>query len=957
MKNDYIKIRGARVNNLKNIDVDIPRNKLVVITGLSGSGKSSLAFDTIYAEGQRRYVESLSAYARQFLGVMDKPDVDKIEGLSPAISIDQRSVSHNPRSTVGTNTEIYDYLRILFAKKGIPCCPICGGKVVKQSVRQIVKEILKIPQPSKIVILSPMIKNRKGEFTGLLEKIEKMGYLRVRIDGIIYPIEEISEIKINKNEKHNIEIVIDSLIVDEEIKKERVVDSVETALKIGEGFLIVFVSNKLQKIEKDFNFNRFFVCPICNFNFPEISPRLFSFNSHYGACPECAGLGNKQEIDPNLIIPNKNLTLAEGAIKLLVFMSHGIGKQNWHWRFILELAEKYGISLNTPIIKLDSKKINLLLYGEKESGIDGIIGQLEKKYREADSDFIRSEIEKYMIVKECPLCRGKRLCREALAVKFNDMGIDKISEMTVSEAVVFFEDISGDKDKTGRLSEFSKNEQNIIRPIVKEILSRLGFLSNVGLDYVALNRPMSTLSGGESQRIRLATQIGSGLSGVVYVLDEPSIGLHQKDQEKLIRTLKGLRDAGNTVIVVEHDEQAIREADWIIDIGPGAGQKGGRVVFSGTPKDILKDDNLTGEYLSGKKVVGMDNLRKFFTSVRKNIKIDSNYLEIIGAAEHNLKNIDVKIPIGKLVCVSGVSGSGKSTLVNDILANSLLKKFYQAKTNVGAHKMLKGVENIDKIVVVDQSPIGRTPRSNSATYTGMFTLIRNLFVQTREAKLRGYEAGKFSFNVKGGRCEECEGQGMKKIEMYFLPDVYVECEECRGARFCKNILEIEYRGKNIAEILNMSIDEAIGFFNNIAAVKNKLKTISEVGLGYIKLGQPAPTLSGGEAQRIKLATELSRRETGKTLYILDEPTTGLHFDDIKKLLGVLKKLVEKKNTVLVIEHNLDVLVNADWIIDLGPGGGDSGGRIIAEGTARDVADIKESFTGQYLKEKILNTKY
>ncbi|OWK27110.1 MAG: excinuclease ABC subunit A [Parcubacteria group bacterium GW2011_GWA2_38_13b] len=946
MESNYIKIRGARVHNLKNINVDIPRNKLVVITGLSGSGKSSLAFDTIYAEGQRKYVESLSAYARQFLGVMDKPDVDKIEGLSPAISIDQRSVSHNPRSTVGTSTEIYDYLRLLFAKVGIPYCPICGKNVTKQSAKQIVQAVLKIPRPSKVIILSPVIKNRKGEFAGLLEKIGKMGYLRVRIDGIIYSIGEVSEITIDKNEKHNIEIVIDSLIIDEEIEKARIIDSVETALKIGEGFLIVSISNKLKKIEKDFNFNQFFVCPMCNFHFSEISSRLFSFNSPYGACPECTGLGNKQEIDPDLMIPNKNLTLAEGAIKPLAFMSHGIGKQNWYWRFISEFAVKYGISLNAPIKKIDQKKLNLLFYGEKENGADGVISQLEKKYREADSDFTRSEIEKYMIVKECPLCRGKRLCREALAVKFNNTEIDKISEMTVSEAVAFFEDI------TERLSEFSKSEQSIISPIAKEILSRLGFLLNIGLDYVTLSRSMSTLSGGESQRIRLATQIGSGLSGVVYVLDEPSIGLHQKDQGKLINTIKKLRDAGNTVIVVEHDEQTIREADWVIDIGPGAGQKGGRVVFAGTPKELLRDNNLTGEYLSGKKTVGINDSRKFFSFAGKNIKTNGDYLEIIGAAEHNLKNIDVKIPIGKLVCISGVSGSGKSTLINDILANALLKKFYQAKTNVGAHKALRGVENIDKIVVVDQSPIGRTPRSNPATYTGMFTFIRNLFVQTREAKLSGYKAGKFSFNVRGGRCEECEGQGMKKIEMYFLPDVYVECEECSGTRFSKSVLEIEYRGKNIAEILSMSIDEAGEFFNNIFAVKNKLKIISEVGLGYVKLGQPAPTLSGGEAQRIKLATELSRRETGKTLYVLDEPTTGLHFDDIKKLLGVLKKLVEKKNTVLIIEHNLDVLVNADWIIDLGPEGGDKGGRIIAEGTVRDVAGIKESFTGQYLKEKL-----
>lgn len=952
MKNDYIKIRGARVHNLKNIDVDIPRNKLVVITGLSGSGKSSLAFDTIYAEGQRRYVESLSAYARQFLGVMDKPDVDKIEGLSPAISIDQRSVSHNPRSTVGTNTEIYDYLRLLFAKTGIPYCPICGKKVTKQSAQQIVKEILKIPQPSKVIILSPVIKNRKGEFTGLLEKIEKMGYLRVRIDGIIYSIEEMGEIKIDKNEKHNIEIVIDRLIIDGEIEKSRIVDSVETALKVGEGFLIVSVSNKLKKIEKDFNFNQFFVCAACSFNFSEINPRLFSFNSPYGACPECTGLGNKQEIDPDLIIPNKNLTLAEGAIKPLAFMSHGVGKQNWYGRFILEFAAKYSISLNTPIQKLEWKKLDLILYGEKENGIDGVVGQLEKKYREADSDFTRSEIEKYMIVKECPLCRGKRLRHEALAVKFNGTEIDKISEMTISEAVAFFENILRNRDKTG-------GKQDIVRPIAKEILSRLGFLINVGLDYVTLGRSMSTLSGGESQRIHLATQIGSGLSGVVYVLDEPSIGLHQKDQGKLIGTLKELRDAGNTVIVVEHDEQTIKEADWIIDIGPGAGQKGGRVVFAGTFKELLKTNNLTGEYLSGKKKIIIRDSRKFFPSSGKNIKTNGDYLEIIGATEHNLKNINVKIPIGKLVCVSGVSGSGKSTLINDILANALLKKFYQAlpagrqaKVNIGAHKALKGAENIDKVVVVDQSPIGRTPRSNPATYTGIFTLIRNLFVQTREARFRGYKAGKFSFNVKGGRCEECEGQGMKKIEMYFLPDVYVECEECRGTRFSKTVLEVEYRGKNIAEILDMSIDEAAEFFNNIAAVKNKLKIISEVGLGYIKLGQPAPTLSGGEAQRIKLATELSRRETGRTLYIFDEPTTGLHFDDVKKLLGVLNKLVEKKNTVLVIEHNLDVLVNADWIIDLGPGGGDRGGRIVAEGTARDLAGIKESFTGQYLKEKL-----
>jgi excinuclease ABC subunit A len=939
MQNEYIKIRGAKVHNLKNINLDIPRNKLVVITGLSGSGKSSLAFDTIYAEGQRRYVESLSSYARQFLGVMDKPDVEKIDGLSPAISIDQRSVSRNPRSTVGTTTEIYDYLRLLFAKVGIPHCPKCDKRVSRQSVSRIVDEILEIEQPAKVIILSPMIKGRKGEFKGLFEKIEKLGYLRVRVDGVVYPIEEVMELNLDKNKKHFIEVVVDRIIVDEEIERSRIVDSVETALKLGEGFIIAHISNKLKKIDKDTHFNEFFACSNCGIQLPEVSPRLFSFNSPHGACSVCTGLGNKQEIDPGLIIPNKNLTLAEGAIKPLSSMAHRAGRQNWYWRSILNLSEKNKIPLNVPVNKLSEEKLNIILYGDNKNNLDGVISQLEKKYRETDSDFARIEIEKYMITKRCPACLGKRLRSESLSVKFAGITIDKIVEMPAVDATRFFKDLFNDYN-------FSKSEKNIAEPVIKEILSRFKFLTDVGLEYITLERSMNTLSGGESQRIRLATQIGSGLSGIIYILDEPSIGLHQKDQEKLIKTLKELSDMGNTVIVVEHDEQTIMEADWIIDIGPGAGMNGGLVAFEGISKDLLKAKTLTGEYISGKKIIKINNLKKKNDGER--------YLEVIGAKEHNLKNINIKIPLGKFVCVSGVSGSGKSTLINDILANALLREFYKAKVVVGEHKELKGLENIDKVVVVDQSPIGRTPRSNPATYTGIFTGIRDLFAKTKESRLHDYQAGKFSFNVKGGRCEECEGQGLKKIEMYFLPDVYVECEECHGTRFNRSVLEIEYRGKNIAEILDMSVDDAMKFFKNTPALYGKLKVISEVGLGYMRLGQPAPTLSGGEAQRVKLATELSKRETGRTLYILDEPTTGLHFDDINKLLGILYKLVEKNNTVLVIEHNLDVLVNADWIIDLGPEGGEKGGNVIAEGAPIDVSKVKKSSTGQYLSKKIKN---
>jgi len=964
---NVIKIRGARVHNLKNIDVDIPKNKIVVITGISGSGKSSLAFDTLYAEGQRRYVESLSSYARQFLGVMDKPDVDKIEGISPAISIDQRKASHNPRSTVGTITEIYDYLRLLFSRIGRPHCPKCGRPISRQTIDQIVEQVLSLPQGMEITILGPVIRGRKGEHRGVLEEIQRGGFVRVRVDEIIHRVEEAIELNLDKNKKHDIDVIVDRLSIDKDIDRMRLVDSLETGLKLGKGVLTVNKretkrqtkngnnsSSENEKIESnnslkldsssDIIFSENFGCEQCGISLPEIEPRLFSFNSPYGACTACQGLGKKLEVDPKLVIPNKNLSISEGAIFPWAHASHKIGRQGFYWWRLSELAEKHNFSMDNPVKDLPKGVLEMILYGS--GSFEGVIPNLERRYHETDSSYTRQEIEQYMIEKICERCLGKRLKPEVLSITVGEQSIDGIVRMSILELKIFFE--NGDKKSKLHKSLASESELKIVQPIVKEIINRLQFLIDVGLDYLTLDREAGTLSGGEEQRIRLATQIGSKLTGVLYILDEPSVGLHARDQGRLIETFKKLRDIGNTVVVVEHDPQTIKTADWVIDIGPGAGKHGGYVVFQGTPKDLAKSHTLTGDYISGRKKVEIENA-KIKTQKPKPATASQKFLIIKGAAEHNLKDITVQIPLGKFVCVTGVSGSGKSSLVADILAKALLRKFYNAKEEPGKYAEILGTENLNKVVLVDQSPIGRTPRSNPATYTGAFAFIRDLFTRTKEARIRGYSAGRFSFNVKGGRCEACEGQGVKKIEMYFLPDVYVECEECKGKRFNKETLAIEYKGKNIAQVLEMTIEEALEFFKNIPGLYSKLKTLNNVGLGYIQLGQPAPSLSGGEAQRVKLATELARKATGRTLYILDEPTTGLHFEDIKKLLGVLRELVTRGNTVVVIEHQMDLIRNADWIIDLGPEGGERGGNIIAEGTPSEVKKVKLSYTGQYLK--------
>ncbi|MCG0277450.1 MAG: excinuclease ABC subunit UvrA [Thermanaeromonas sp.] len=933
MSKEKIIVKGARAHNLKNIDVEIPRDKLVVITGLSGSGKSSLAFDTIYAEGQRRYVESLSAYARQFLGQMNKPDVDYIEGLSPAIAIDQKAASHNPRSTVGTVTEIYDYLRLLFARIGRPHCPRCGRPIVPQTVSQMVDRLLTFPEDTRMQILAPVVRGRKGEYKQLLEELRRSGYARVRVDGEVRETAE--EIKLDKNKKHTIEVIVDRVKIRPGIAR-RLADSLETALKLSEGLVLVEVVG-----QEEILFSSEFACPECGVSLPEIAPRLFSFNSPYGACPACTGLGTSMEVDPDLIIPDPNLSLREGA---LAPWSGGEG----YWHILEAVADHYGFSLDVPVRELKPEHLKIILYGSGQERIrfsyinrygerrtweapfEGVIPALERRYREAQSDWARAEIEEYMSQKPCPVCRGTRLKPEALAVTVGGKNIHEVTKLSVAEAEEFFAKLN-----------LTEKEQMIAHQILKEIRSRLKFLMDVGLDYLTLDRPAATLSGGEAQRIRLATQIGSGLVGVLYILDEPSIGLHQRDNARLIRTLKQLRDLGNTVIVVEHDEETIREADYIIDIGPGAGAGGGQVVVAGTVTDVMNcPASLTGQYLSGKKRIPVPASRR---------KPGDKWLEVLGASEHNLKDIDVRFPLGTFICVTGVSGSGKSTLVNDILYRALAQRLNGARTVPGRFRELRGLEHLDKVIAVDQSPIGRTPRSNPATYTGVMDDIRSLFAATPEARARGYKPGRFSFNVKGGRCEACSGDGIIKIEMHFLPDVYIPCEVCKGKRYNRETLEVKYKGKSIADVLDMTVDEAVEFFSVIPRLHRKLLTLQDVGLGYIKLGQPATTLSGGEAQRVKLAAELSRRSNGRTLYILDEPTTGLHMADVHRLLNVLQRLVDAGNTVVVIEHNLDVIKCADYIIDLGPEGGDRGGRVVAVGTPEEICQVPTSYTGQFLK--------
>lgn len=945
-----IKIIGAREHNLKNINIEIPRDKLVVITGLSGSGKSSLVFDTIFAEGQRRYVESLSSYARQFLGVMEKPDVDYIEGLSPAISIDQKSASRNPRSTVGTVTEIYDYLRLLFSRAGRPHCPNCGDEITRQSPSQIVEIIEKNCSTScRVLILAPLISDRKGEHKDVFLKIRKAGFVRVRLDGVVMELDEAEEKELDAKIKHSIEIVVDRLILEslesksdkssKEIADEhkRLFDSVEKALEYGGGRVII--QNVDTRAEKFYSEK--FSCSRCELSIAEISPRVFSFNSPHGACSNCQGLGNKLEIDPDLVLPNKRLTLAEGAIRP---WSRSASSNFWYINMLENVAKKYGFDINTPVGQLTKQQTEIVLYGTGEEEFnangyrkvfEGVIPNLYRRYRETESDYVKREIERYMVTKVCPSCHGGKLKPEVLGITIDGKNIVEASKMTVIEMLEWFSAVP----KKLRESELKIGDQ-----IIKEISLRLSFLKNVGLPYLTIDRNASTLAGGEAQRIRLATQIGSGLQGVLYILDEPSIGLHQRDNARLLKTLQNLRDLGNTVIVVEHDEETMRLADWLIDIGPGAGEHGGRVVAEGRPEEIaLNEKSLTGQYLANKKEIAVPKIRNFG---------NGQNLKIVGASENNLKNINVTIPLNTLTCVTGVSGSGKSTLINDILAKVLSSKFHHAKTYPGKHKAIEGMGNLDKVIDIDQSPIGRTPRSNPATYTGAFTYIRDLFASTPDARMRGYKAGRFSFNVKGGRCEACHGDGLIKIEMHFLPDVYITCEECSGKRYNSEVLEIHYKGKNINDVLLMTVEEATEFFKAIPAIHSKFKVLNDVGLGYVKLGQSATTLSGGEAQRIKLATELARKSTGQTLYILDEPTTGLHFEDIKRLLSVLFALVEKGNTVLVIEHNLDVIKSADHIIDLGPEGGDGGGKVIATGTPEEVSKVKESYTGQYLKKEL-----
>ncbi|MGI8422506.1 MAG: excinuclease ABC subunit UvrA [Chloroflexota bacterium] len=941
MPPDRIVVHGAREHNLKNVDVEIPRDKLVVITGLSGSGKSTLAFDTIFAEGQRRYVESLSAYARQFLGQMEKPDVDYIDGLSPAISIDQKGVTRNPRSTVGTVTEIYDYLRLLFARVGHPHCPICGRPVAAQTVSQMVDSITAMPDGTRFMVLAPVVRGRKGEYKHVFEDARKAGYLRARVDGRVYPLEEVPDL--NKNKTHTIELVVDRLVNGPELGN-RLADSLETALKLSGDVVLVNVVDK----DGDIVFSERLSCPIHNVSIEQIEPRSFSFNSPHGACTDCTGLGTTLDIDPELVIPNRHLSIEEGAI-----VPWPITRDGYYFGILESVASAFGFSTNQAIESLTDEQLNLLLYGsrgeripvkfqgtrrgrrrsfEYKTAFEGVVSNLQRRYQETESANQKEEIERYMLNKPCPTCKGARLKPASLAVTVADHNIAQVTTLSVSKGVLFFNRLEG---------LLTEREAIIARQILKEIRARLGFLADVGLGYLTLDRAAGTLSGGEAQRIRLATQIGSGLMGVLYILDEPSIGLHQRDNNRLIDTLVRLRELGNTVLVVEHDEDTIRAADWVIDIGPGAGELGGRIVAVGTPTQVMaSQESLTGAYLSGRKKIAVPRARRSGSG---------NAVIVRGARANNLKGVDVSIPLGTFTGVTGVSGSGKSTLVTDIIYRKLAATLFKARERPGAHDAIEGLEHLDKVIDVDQSPIGRTPRSNPATYTGLFTPIREIFAKVPEARVRGYKPGRFSFNVKGGRCEACQGEGIIQIEMHFLPDVFVPCEVCHGKRYNREALEITYKAKSIADVLDMTVEAAVDYFANIPGIRNKLKTLQDVGLGYIRLGQPATTLSGGEAQRVKLATELSRRATGRTMYILDEPTTGLHFADIEKLLGVLQRLVDGGNTVVVIEHNLDVIKSCDWLVDLGPEGGDAGGEIVFEGTPEDLTRCEGSHTGRFLK--------